>query len=104
MAYRSLLLKEKLVNTVFSKNSHFRCSQGDVKVTGIGGTGQWTTDMCSWEPKSPEPGWDQVRIAAGTGSPAAAEFSVGKSEVALRREDNVNTCLLCRELGTLGRG
>ena len=57
-----------------------------------------------WEPKSPEPGWDQVRIAAGTGSPAAAEFSVEKSEVALRRGDNVNTCLLCRELGTLGRG
>ena len=88
MAYRSLLLKEKLVNTVFSKNSHFRCSQCDVKVTGIGGTGQWTTDMCSWEPKSP---WsptrrDQVRIAAGTSSPAAAEFSVEKSEVAPRSE------------------
>ena len=59
-------------------------------------------DRCSWEEKSAGSRNYQVRIAAGTRSPAGGDFSVeknAKSEVAAALrwggEDYVNMCLLC---------
>ena len=70
-------------------------------------------DKCSWEEKSAGSRNYQMRIAAGTRSPAGGDFSVeknAKSEVAAALrweeggereggEDNVNTCLLCSREG-----